>query len=281
MKSTHASGVILVCISAVAFSTAGLFTKGVTAAAWEVTFWRGISSVVFILGYVIWRGELRAEIAGFRGPAIAVMLLNAAGTAAFIPAFKLTSIANVSMIWGTAPFLTGLLAWVALSERPSRTVAVASVVAMIGVVVVVSGSFGGTFVGGNIIGDALAFWMTLMIAGMMVVYRRWPQTPVALPNALGSVLLLPISLLISTPMLVSGSEVMILTVFGLMFAVASVALSMGARILPAAETALLSGLETPLAPVLGFLVLSEMPSTVSMIGGAMIMAALVYSQLKR
>lgn len=277
MKSTHASGVVLVCISAVAFSTAGLFTKGVMAGAWEVTFWRGISSVAFIVGYVMWRGDLRAEVAGFRGPAILVTLLNAAGTAAFIPAFKLTSIANVSMIWGTAPLLTALLAWLVLNERPSRTVVVASVVAMIGVMVVVSGSFGG----GDIIGDALAFWMTLMIAGVMVAYRRWPQTPVALPNALGSVLLLPISLWISAPMLVSGSEVMILTAFGLMFAVASVALSMGARILPAAETALLSGLETPLAPVLAILILSEMPSVASMIGGAMIMAALVYSQVKR
>lgn len=277
MKSTHANGVILVCISAVAFSTAGLFTKGVSAGAWEVTFWRGLSSVVFIGAYLIWRSELWSEIAAFRGPAVAVTLLNAAGTAAFIPAFKLTSIANVSMIWGTAPFLTALLAWMTLRERPSRTVAVASVVAMIGVIVVVSGSFGG----GTLIGDALAFWMTLMIAGMMVVYRRWPETPVALPNALGSVLLLPVSLWISAPMLVSGPEVMILTLFGLTFAVAAVALSMGARFLPAAETALLSGLETPLAPILAFLVLSEMPSIASMVGGAMIMAALLYSQLKR
>ncbi|KPU84659.1 hypothetical protein JI58_02490 [Marinosulfonomonas sp. PRT-SC04] len=267
----------MVCISALAFSTAGLFTKGVTAGAWEVIFWRGISAVVFTLGYALWRGSVRSEIANFRGPAIAVMLLNAAGTAAFIPAFKLTSIANVAMIWGVAPLLTALLAWLVLSERPSRRVMLGSLVAIIGVMVVVSGSIGG----GTIIGDGLAFWMTLMIAGVMVVYRRWPDTPVALPNALASVILLPISLWISAPMQVVGSEVMILLGFGALFAVASVTLSMGARILPAAETALLSALETPLAPVLAFLVLSEMPTTPSMIGGTMIMVALVGSQMKR
>lgn len=277
MKSTHTTGVMLVCISALAFSTAGLFTKGVEAGAWEVIFWRGISAAVFTLGYALWHGDIRSEIAGFRGPAIAVMLLNAAGTAAFIPAFKLTSIANVSMIWGTAPLLTALLAWLVLKERPSRRVMLASVVAIVGVMVVVSGSFGG----GDIIGDALAFWMTLMIAGVMVVYRRWPDTPVALPNALASVILLPISLWISAPMQVAGSEVMILLAFGALFAVASVTVSMGARILPAAETALLSALETPLAPVLALLVLSEMPTTASLIGGSMIMAALVWSQIKR
>lgn len=277
MKSTHTTGVMLVCISALAFSTAGLFTKGVEAGAWEVIFWRGISAAVFTLGYALWHGDIRSEIAGFRGPAIAVMLLNAAGTAAFIPAFKLTSIANVSMIWGTAPLLTALLAWLVLKERPSRRVMLASVVAIVGVMVVVSGSFGG----GDIIGDALAFWMTLMIAGVMVVYRRWPDTPVALPNALASVILLPISLWISAPMQVVGSEVMILLAFGALFAVASVTVSMGARILPAAETALLSALETPLAPVLALLVLSEMPTTASLIGGSMIMAALVWSQIKR
>ena len=36
------TGIILLLISALVFSTAGLFTKGVAAGASEVIFWRGV-----------------------------------------------------------------------------------------------------------------------------------------------------------------------------------------------------------------------------------------------
>ena len=276
MKSTYARGAVLVCVSAIAFSTAGLFTKGVSADAWVVIFWRGVSAALFTLAYAVMRGDFRRELRRFDGPATLAMVLSASGTVAFIPAFKLTSIANVALIWASAPFITALLAWLLLKERPSRRVVLASCVAIVGVFVVVSGSFGG----GSLLGDALAFWMTLMIAGMMVLYRRWPETPVLLPNALASIVLLPVAAWFSPPMQVISSELMILLAFGLVFALASVTFTMGARILPPAEAALLSALETPLAPIWALLLLSEMPTGAAMIGGAMIMVALVWSQMR-
>lgn len=276
MKSTHARGVALVCVSAITFSTVGLFTKGVSADAWVVIFWRGVSAALFTFAYAVLRGEIRNEMRRFGWPATVATLLGASGTVAFIPAFKLTSIANVAMIWASAPFVTALLAWVLLKERPSRRVVLASCVAITGVFVVVSGSFGG----GTLLGDALAFWMTLMIAGMMVLYRRWPDTPVLLPNVMASIVLLPVAAWFSPPMQVINSELMILLVFGLVFALASVTFTMGARILPPAEAALLSALETPLAPIWAFLLLSEMPTGAAMIGGAMIMMALLWSQMR-
>ncbi len=276
MKSTHARGVALVCVSAIAFSTAGLFTKGVSADAWTVIFWRGVSAALFTLGYALLRGDFRRELRGFGAAAWGSTLLNVSGTAAFIPAFKLTSIANVALIWASAPFVTALLAWVLLKERPSRRVVLASCVAIIGVFVVISGSLGG----GTLLGDALAFWMTLMIAGMMVLYRRYPQTPVLLPNALASIALLPVALWFTTPMQVISTELMLLLLFGVLFALASVTFTMGARILPPTEAALLSALETPLAPIWAFLLLSEIPTGAAVVGGAMIMAALIWSQMR-
>lgn len=276
MKSTHARGVALVCVSAIAFSTAGLFTKGVSADAWTVIFWRGVSAALFTLGYALLRGDFRRELREFGAAAWGSTLLNVSGTAAFIPAFKLTSIANVALIWASAPFVTALLAWVLLKERPSRRVVLASCVAIIGVFVVISGSLGG----GTLLGDALAFWMTLMIAGMMVLYRRYPQTPVLLPNALASIALLPVALWFTTPMQVISTELMLLLLFGVLFALASVTFTMGARILPPTEAALLSALETPLAPIWAFLLLSEIPTGAAVVGGAMIMAALIWSQMR-
>jgi drug/metabolite transporter (DMT)-like permease len=269
----HQTGVSFVLISALVFSSAGIFTKGVTADAWAVIFWRGLAAAIFTLGYLVVRGQLKKEIMLFSGPALAVTVLSALGTVAFIPAFKLTSVANVALIYAAAPFVTAALAWVFIGERPTRIVLIASLAAFGGVCVIFAGSAGG----GGLTGDMLAFWMTLMMAGMMVVYRRWPETTAALPAALASLVLLPVALVFGEPLTVLQSELPILVLFGLIFAVASVTLSEGARRLPPAETALLSALETPLAPALALLILSEMPSTATIVGGIVIFCAVIWS----
>lgn len=270
----HKIGVMFVLVSALVFSTAGIFTKGVETDAWGVIFWRGLTAAIFTLGYLIVRGQLKREVTLFAGPALAVTLVMALGTVAFIPAFKLTSVANVALIYAAAPFITAALAWVFIAERPTRIVLIASCAAFGGVCVIVAGSVGS----GNLVGDFLAFWMTLMMSVAMVIYRCWPQTTAALPAALSSVILLPVALYFGEPLSAPITELPILALFGLVFAVASVTLSEGARRLPSAETALLSALETPLAPVLAFLVLSEVPAKATVLGGIVIFTAVIWSQ---
>ena len=51
--TTRTSDVILVIISAIVFSSAGIFTKGVDTEAWGVIFWRGLSAAIFTFGYLL------------------------------------------------------------------------------------------------------------------------------------------------------------------------------------------------------------------------------------
>jgi drug/metabolite transporter (DMT)-like permease len=138
----------------------------------------------------------------------------------------------------------------------------------------------GSSIGGiNFTGDMLAIWMTIMMCGVMVVYRKWPDTPVALPTALSSLLLLPFACLAGQPFRVSTLEISVLLGFGLIFTVASVTLLEGSRRIPAAQTALLSALETPLAPVWAFVLLAQVPLLTTIGGGIIILVAVLWSQL--
>jgi drug/metabolite transporter (DMT)-like permease len=276
-QSSRTAGVILVVVSAIVFSSAGVFTKGVSADAWTVIFWRGIAAATFTLAYMVWRGGFWAEVQAFGRPALLITLMGASGSAAFIPAFKLSTVANVALIYASAPLVAAALSWIFIKEKPTRTVMIASLAALVGVLIIVSKSFGSS----QIIGDLLAFWMTLMMAGVMVVYRKHPNTTAALPAALSSIILLPIAVLFSTPSDVLSNELPLLVLFGLVFAIASVTFSEGARRLPAAETALLSILEMPFAPILGLLILSEVPPIQAVIGGVIIMCAVLWSQSRK
>ncbi len=272
-RSDYSLGVLLLLTSALTFSTAGLFTKGVVAGAWAVIFWRGLFAGLFTTFWTIHRGTFRHNFLSMGRSGLVVGVIGAIGTACFIPAFKLTSIANVALIFAASPLIASVLAWAFIGERPRGRTIVGACMALVGVAIIVSGSLGAS----NLRGDVLALIMTLMMSGVMVIYRARPDTPGAGPSVLQSIFLLPPAFLLGQPLQTQPIEIVILMAFGILFAIASVTLAEGAKRVPSGQTALLSSLETPLAPLLAFLVLSEVPNTATLIGGLVVFAAVLLS----
>ncbi|MEM9350453.1 MAG: DMT family transporter [Pseudomonadota bacterium] len=204
---------------------------------------------------------------------IAVGIIGAAGTAAFIPAFKITTIANVALIYSVAPLLAALLAWAMIRERMDARTIAGAVGAILGVGIIVSGSLGTL----SVQGDALALIMTAAMATIMVIYRVYPSTPSGGPSVLQSLILLPFCVFFGEPLRTSTAEIAVLAAFGVLFAIASVTLAEGAKRFPAGQTALIGALETPLAIALGIAILSEFPGNATAIGGAVVLCAVVYS----
>lgn len=271
--SDYSIGVILIVTSAVAFSTAGLFTKGVTAGVWAVIFWRGIFAVGFSVAWTAHKGTFRENFHGFGASGWCVAIIGAFGTAAFIPAFRLTSIANVSLIYATAPFIAAALAWAMIGERITARTLMGCFGALFGVGIIVSGSFGQF----SMYGDLLALTMTIAMALIMVIYRKYPSTPGAGPTAMQSILLIPIALLFGQPFQTDPMEILILAAFGLLFAIAAISLAEGAKRVPSGQTALLSALETPLAPFFAFLLFTEIPESMTILGGAIVLIVVLAS----
>lgn len=271
--SEHYIGVILLMVSAITYSTAGLFTKGVEAGSWEVIFWRGLFAAAFTTVWTLKRGTLRRNFIAMGYSGWAVGVVGSLGTAAFIPAFKLTTIANVSLIYAVSPLIAALLAWLVMAEKISSRTMVGCICAFFGVAIIVSGSLGHV----SLVGDFLALCMTSAMASIMVIYRKYPDTPGAGPAVLQSVLLLPVAAMLGDPFDVDRAEVYVLAAFGLLFAIASVTLAEGAKRVPSGQTALLSSLETPLAPVFAFILFTEVPSVATLMGGSLVLVAVLYS----
>ena len=270
-RSPHTIGVALIVVSALVMSTAGLFPKSVQAGAWDVIFWRGLFAALFTILYTLWRGRFRPDFLQMGWSGVAAAVVGASGTAAFIPAFKLTTIANVTLIYAATPLLAALLAWAWVGERLTIRIMLGCAIAFIGMAVIVGGSLGGL----HLKGDLLSVWMTTAMAILMVIYRRHPETPAAGPATLSSIVLLPIGLTVGTPFTDAPHEIIILIAFGLIFALASVTLAEGAKRVPAGETALLSTLEAPFAPLFAWVFLGELPAILTVIGGLLILASVV------
>ncbi len=266
------TGVVFVVLSSLLFSSAGIFTKIIVADAWTTLFWRGVVAAIFLSGILIVSGRVRREMFGMGWSGIAVAVVSTLGSAAFIPAFKETTVANVVLIYATSPFLAALVAWLTIRERPGRRCLVSAGFAVLGVAVIVGSPNPGT----SLKGDGLAVVMTICMAVMMVLYRRYPHTPSFGPMILSSLLVLPAGMVLSEPLSASSDDYPLLVGFGVCFALASVLLMSGAKRLPSSETALLSSLETPLAPILAWIVLAETMTGRTFFGGMLVVAALMW-----
>lgn len=272
-RSRYSVGVLLLIAAAVTYSTAGIFTKGVVAGAWSVIFWRGVFAACFTTAWTVGNGTFRHEFFQMGQSGWTVGIIGALGTAAFIPAYKLTSIANVSFIYAIAPLIAAVFAWLAIGERITTRTFVSSILALVGVGIIVSGSFGQI----NLIGDGLALVMTTAMATIMVIYRKYPSTPGAGPSVLQSLFLIPPSLVFGSPFQTAPFEILVLAAFGLLFAIASVTLAEGAKRVPSGQTALIVALEVPLAPVLALMIFNENPTGTTLIGGALVLIVVLDS----
>jgi len=264
-------GIILVSSSAAVFGLTGVLTKSIHADPMTIICWRGFVGSVLVALYVLWRrhrsGRRESLRLGWRGWLLAVE--GALASIAFISAFKFTFVANVAVIYATAPFVTALLAWVLTREPFRLQTMVAAAVSLCGVAVMVWSGFGT----GNLFGDGLALLMTIGSALYMIMVRAFRDTPVVWAGAVSAFLLFVLGWFVTDPLAVSARDAVLLVTFGASFALSSILWTEGARLIPAAESGLLGSAEVPFAILFAFLFLGEIAPAASMVGGAIVLCA--------
>ncbi len=267
-------GVGLVGGSAAVFGLAGVLTKSIEADAITINCWRGLLAGGLIALYVFWRR--RRETAprplrlGWRGWLLA--LVGAAASTAFISAFKNTYVANVAVIYATAPFMAALLGWLVIRERVRPLTLAAALLSLSGVGLMVFSGLGT----GRLFGDGLALLMTALAALYIVLIRTFRDTPVVWAGAVSALMLFVFGWFLTDPLAVSAQDVLLLVAFGCSFAVASVMWTEGSRLIPAAEAGLLGSAEVPFAVVFGWILLSEIPPLATIAGGTIVLAAVFW-----
>ena len=272
----HRKGVALIIAAAVAWSTAPFFTRLLQYDSWTILFWRGLFGGGFIaLFLVLTQGAhgVRSLIA-MKPNAWLVALLSTLGMVNFIPALQLTNVANVAIIIAAQPFAAAAIAWLWLREAASPRTLLASFVALAGIVVIVSGAAGVA----DYRGIALACLMLLAISAMTVAIRRYRDSSMvaaaAMSNFLGSLVSIPFAQKIGA---VSQADLVVLAMFGLFqVGLGLTFFSVGSRYLPSGQASLIATLETPLMPFWVWLAFQEVPSIRALVGGALVMGAVIF-----
>ena len=274
MSRTAWFGAALLAASAVAYSSAGFYTRLIHLDAWTMLFWRGLFGGLFLFGVVAWHehGRIVQAVRDIGRDGMLIAVCSAVATVCFLNALRLSSVADVLVIDATIPFMTAGIAWLVIGEREDRVTLLASLAALAGVVVMA----GSAAVGGRLLGDLLALAMAVLMATVLVMIRRNPKISMLPAVGLSALLCALIVLPWARPLSVSGGELIQLALFGTsQFGLGLLLLSFGTPLVSATRGALIGTLQTPLGVLWVWLAFSEAPATAALAGGVIVMAAVI------
>ncbi len=275
----HRYDVLLVFSAGVLWSTIGLGIRLIEdAVVWQILFYRSISLALFL--YVVVRlrsGEspfVQVRRVGFPS-AIAGLSLVAAYSGG-IYAIQATSVANALLLFATAPFMAAVLGWIILREPVRAATWIAIVVAIAGIAIMVADRSGGVALYGSLaaLGSALGF-------AAFTIALRWGKSVEMLPSIFLSglfaiIITFAICLYLGLSVVLSTSDGSIALGMGIFQVGAGLILyTLGSRSLPAAELTLLSLAEVLFGPLWVWLFLGESATINTLIGGAVLLAAIV------
>jgi drug/metabolite transporter (DMT)-like permease len=270
-------------VATLLWSMAGVVTRQLEAtAAFEATFWR---SVFNALALVVLLARLRGAAALKKSllSADPTLWVSAACWAvmftAFMVAITLTTVANVLVTMSLAPLLTALVARLVLGQRlPARTWA-AIVVAGAGIAWMYAHELALVDTR-HLIGVVVALGVPVAAALNWTAIQKSRERSVDLLVAvlIGAALSALLTLPLALPLRASTHDIALLALLGVaQLAVPCLVAVAAARVLPAPEVALLSLLEIVFGVTWTWLA-GEAPSSDVLIGGALVLGALVANE---
>jgi len=275
---TRAAAVALMVAAPVLWSSAGVVTRHIEhAEPFEQVFWRSSFAFVFVLAVLLfqrahpWKAVRKAGAPGLVSGVMWALMFTA-----FLFALSMTTTANALVVMSVSPLLTAVLASVVLKDPVPLRTWIAAGAAAVGIAWMFANQLSG-----HIAGMLIAFLIPVASAVNVVVLRasaaKLDLVPaVMLGGALSCLIALPFAL----PLSASARDIALLAFLGFFqLALPCMLLVIASRTLLAPEIALLGLLEVVLGPLWAWLGAGEDIGGATLIGGTIVLAALMLNEL--
>jgi drug/metabolite transporter, DME family len=248
------------------------------ADAFQYLLWRsvGIIAVVEVLARMHHKPLQVARAYRSGRPMLLANVMLLMASLGFVYAVKTTSPANAAFLGSTTPVFGVILARIFLRERFNRVTIASIVVAFVGLAIMVAGDVSA----GNMVGNLSAISAAVGFAGYAVVVRSNPDedwSPV-LPGygVLMIVICTAVTLANGKALVPPASDIGWALLHGGLFIVVGTWLfNIASREVPAAAMTIFAQTEMVLVPIWAFLLLDESPTATTLLGGAIIVTAIL------
>lgn len=275
--SDHAKGLLITGIGGLALTIDIPLIRLSDGNAWSILMLRGgVTFLAALVTWAVWRSitpKAPKLIPGRLG--FVVACLYGLGSITFITAVYNTTTANLVFILAFNTMFAALLSWLFLKERLRPATLLAMAVMVLGILIIVGDSIGT----GNLFGDIMAACSAFLIACAITVSRASGRDMgytaligVIFPFAIAAFMVSQTGYNVEAPwwIIFNGAVVTPLAFF---------CLAAGPRYISGPEVAMFYLLETVLAPVWMWMIFYEVPTRNSLIGGTILVVALVVHSL--
>jgi len=270
LRSQVRRGRLFVALAAVAWSTAGILQRELSVDVPTQLAGRAFFAVVGLIAYIA-VAERGAVVRAFRAvgrAGLAIAALMAISSGSFIIALNHSSVANILFMQALAPVLAAVLG-MAVGEPVERRTWIAMLVAIAGVAVMVGGPSRP-----SALGLGLSLLMTTAFAATLVITRHKRDVSMAPATCLSQVIVLLLAAPLASPGSATARDGALMVALGIgQIGLGLVFLTIGGRLIPAAEVALITLLEVVLGPLWVWVFLSEQPGVATLLGGAIVLGA--------
>ena len=277
-------GPVLVFLGAFSLSFGGLIIKSFEGATqWQILFWRTVFFLLVISIYLlitykksIFKSFYDSGLPGFFGG-----LILSFGFCGYVFAMYNTTVANTNFIISLQILFLAIFGYFFLKEKINLITLLSIFLAMTGVLLMVGNSLSP----GELSGNLAAFTMPITFAVLIMIVRKFPSVDMVPAQFVAGVSSCLIGFLLSSQIMISSHDIFLGFLagffqvgFGFIF------ITIGARTTPSAMVGIIMLSESVLGPIWAFLFVSERPSMYGLIGGAIILFAVLlqfYSLLNK
>ena len=272
---TKLPGPLLIFLGALSLSFGGLIVKSFEGATlWQILFWRSLFFSLTILAFLIisykkktFKSFYDSGLPGFFGG-----IILSFGFCGYVFAMYNTTVANTNFIISLQILFLAVFGYFFLKEKISAVTLASIILAITGVLVMV----GNSLTPGELSGNLAAFTMPITFAILIMIVRKYPTVDMVPAQFVAGVCSCIIGFLLSTKLMISPNDIFLGFLagffqvgFGFIF------ITIGARTTPSAMVGIIMLSESVLGPVWALLFVSERPSIFGLVGGAIILFAVL------
>jgi drug/metabolite transporter (DMT)-like permease len=272
---TKLPGPVLIFLGALSLSFGGLIVKSFEGATlWQILFWRSLFFSLTILAFLIisYKGKTLRSFYDSGLPGFFGGIILSFGFCGYVFAMYNTTVANTNFIISLQILFLAVFGYFFLKEKISAVTLASIILAITGVLVMV----GNALTPGELTGNLAAFTMPITFAVLIMIVRKYPAVDMVPAQFVAGISSCVIGFLLSTKLMISPNDIFLGFLagffqvgFGFIF------ITIGARTTPSAMVGIIMLSESVLGPVWAFLFVSERPSTFALIGGAIILFAVL------
>ena len=268
-------GPLLIFFGALSLSFGGLIVKSFEGATlWQILFWRSLFFSLTVLAFllIIYKKKTLKSFydSGLAGVIGGIVL--SFGFCGYVFAMYNTTVANTNFIISLQILFLALFGYIFLKEKINALTLTSIILAMIGVLVMV----GNSLTPGELSGNLAAFTMPITFAVLIMIVRKYPTVDMVPAQFVAGVSSCLIGFLLSSKIMISPHDIFLGFLagffqvgFGFIF------ITIGARTTPSALVGIIMLSESVLGPLWAFLFVSERPSIFGLLGGAIILFAVL------